>query len=176
MKNRPKHHHCRCETCSNLQTRRLRAFRNAYEQEQFILEWQDHEREKRGWREFEEGLVLSAKHNPHNDNVFWFDDTEAMGWPKWTKRPMKNLPTARFNMTPFLIADLARGKDYYIYTAKGRFKKGANRLCTSLLATIRATKAEDHPARFARRLTLIADNYSENKNNTLLALTLPLTL
>jgi hypothetical protein len=37
---------------------------------------------------------------------------------------MKNLPTARFNLIPFLIADLARGKDFYIYTAKGRFSKG----------------------------------------------------
>ena len=169
VKNRPKHHHCRCETCANLQARRLQAFNSAYEQNQFQLEWHDHEEEKRGWREFEEGLVLAARHSPHMYNVFWFDDTETMGWPKWTKRPMKNLPTARFGMIPFLVADLARSKDYYIYTAKNRFKKGANRLCTSLLTTIRATKAEDHPARLARSLTFIADNFSENKNNTLLA-------
>ncbi len=82
---------------------------------------------------------------------------------------MKNLPTARFHTIPFLIADLARGKDYYVYTAKGRFKKGANRLCTTLMTAIRAVKSGNDEASHARTLTLIADNFSENKNNTLFA-------
>jgi hypothetical protein len=169
VKNRPKHHHCRCQECANLQARRLFAFNSEFDKEEYEREWQDHQREKRGWRDYEKGLVLSAKHNPRAKNVFWFDDTEKTGFPKWTKRPMKNLPSSRFNMIPFLIADLARCQDYYVYTASGRFKEGANRLCTTLMTAFRATKNGTDDARHARKLWLIADNYSENKNNTLLA-------
>jgi hypothetical protein len=168
VKNRPKHHHCRCNECANLQARRLKAFNSPHEQQEYAKQWQDHQNEKRGWREFEAGIILSARHNPRKHNAYWFDDTEKMGFPKWTKRPMKNLPVARFNVIPFLMADLARGKDYYIYTSKGRFSKGANRLCTSLLCTYRATKEGEDDARYARRVSNIADNFSENKNNTLL--------
>jgi hypothetical protein len=128
VKNRPKHHHCRCQTCANLQARRLQAFNTPWEAEQFRLEWQDHQNEKRGWRGHEADIVLGARHNPREENLFWFDDTESLDLPKWTKRPMKNLPTARFSVIPFLIADLARGKDYYIYTAKKRFSKGKHAL------------------------------------------------
>ena len=169
VKDRAKHYHARCQDCANLQSRRLEAFNSAYEQEQYQAEWQDHQTEKRGWREFEAAQVLDGKHNPQVHNVFWFDDTESLGLPKFTKRTMKNIPTSRFHMIPFLIADLARGRDYYMYTSKNRFKKGANRLCTSLMAAIRATKESTHESRHARKLTLIADNASENKNNTLLA-------
>jgi|AntRauTorckE5430_2_1112549.scaffolds.fasta_scaffold04515_3 hypothetical protein len=169
VKSRPKHHHCRCQECANLQAKRLLTFNNQCDKEAFQLEWQDHQNEKRWWREYEQALILSAKHDPRALNVYWFDDTEKMGFPKFTKRPMKNLPVARFNLVPFLIADLGRQKDYYIYMSGGRFRKGANRLCTTLLSTFRATKNGSDDSRFARKLALIADNYSENKNNTLLA-------
>jgi hypothetical protein len=121
VKDRPMHHHCRCPTCANLQARRLQAFNSAYEQEQYKLEWQDHQNEKRGWREFEASCVMSARHNPRNIQCLWFDDTEAIGFPKFTKRPMKNLPTARLQMIPFLLSDLARGRLHYVYTVKNRF-------------------------------------------------------
>jgi hypothetical protein len=169
VKDRPKHHHCRCQECANLQARRLTAFNSPYEKEQYKLEWQDHHNEKRLWREFEKCLVDSARHDPRELNVFWYDDTEKTGFPKFTKRPMKNLPVARMNLIPFLIADLARQRDFYIYMHGGRFKKGANRLCTALLTAFRATKNGTDMARYARKLALIADNYSENKNNILLA-------
>jgi len=169
VKNRAKHHHCRCLECANLQARRLKAFNTAFDQAEFKREWQDHQNEKRDWRDFEKSCVLAAKHDPKNKNCYWFDDTEKLGLPKFSKRPPKNLTTSRFDVIPFLIADLARGKDFYIYTAKGRFKKGGNRLCTSLLATFRATKEGPGPARHARHLTLIADNFAENKNNTVFA-------
>jgi hypothetical protein len=169
VKNRSKHHHCRCPDCANLQARRLTAFKSEHDKDEYRREWQDHQTEKRNWREHEKEFVLRAKVNPKDVNVFWFDDTESTGFPKMTKRTLKNLPTSRFDLIPFLIADLGRGKDYYIYTAKNRFKKGANRLATSLLAAIRATKNSTDDARFARKLVLIADNFAENKNNTLLA-------
>ena len=169
VKNRAKHFHCRCQECANLQARRLKAFNSVFEQEEYKREFQDHEREKLGWRDFEQGRILRAKHNPREYQVLWFDDTESMGLPKFTKRPMKNLPVARFEIIPFLIADLARGKDWYIYTAKNRFRKGANRLCTSLHTVLGASKEGPQEARHARWLTLIADNFAENKNNTLFA-------
>jgi hypothetical protein len=169
VKDRPKHHHCRCFVCANLQAQRLKAFNSEFDKSEYQREWQDHQNEKRGWRAFEQTLVLSAKHSPRTKNVYWFDDTEKTGFPKWTKRPMKNLPSTRFNVIPFLIADLARCEDFYVYTASGRFKKGANRLCTTLMAAFRATKNGTDVARHARELYLIADNFSENKNNTLLA-------
>ena len=53
--------------------------------------------------------------------------------------------------------------------AKGRWEKGANRLITQLYAAIRRTKRDyTHRSYRARRLTLIADNASENKNNLVL--------
>jgi hypothetical protein len=169
VKDRAKHYHARCQECSRLQGLRYRAFQSAYASEEFKKEWADHQEEKRGWRAFEEEVVLSGKHNPREEQVFWFDDTEAIGFPRCTNRPPKNLTQSRFKLIPFLIADLGRNKEYYVYTAKGRFKKGANRLCTTLLAAIRAAKRSKHESRFARKLTLIADNFSENKNNTLFA-------
>ena len=169
VKNRPKHHHCRCETCANLQARRLKVFNSQHDQDEFKKEWEDHQNEKRWWRKYEDSLVMRARHSPKKYNCFWFDDTTACGFPAMTRRPLKNLPTTRLQFIPFLIADLARGKDYYVYTAKGRFKKGANRLCSTLLRTLRATKTSQSDARHARVLNLIADNFSENKNNTLFA-------
>ena len=55
VKNRPKHHHCRCLVCANLQARRMKAFNNEFDKEQYQLEWQDHQNEKRGWRDCETG-------------------------------------------------------------------------------------------------------------------------
>jgi hypothetical protein len=48
VKNRPKHHHCLCPTCANLQAQRFLAFNSEYDKEQFKKEWEDHQNEKRG--------------------------------------------------------------------------------------------------------------------------------
>lgn len=53
----------------------------------------------------------------------------------------------------------------YIYTNKKKFEKGANRFCTQFYHSIKALKESDHEAARSRRLVLIGDNYSENKNN-----------
>jgi len=147
----------------------LTAFKSTYDQKEFELEWQDHQNEKRGWRDHETGIVLGSRHNPRDEQAFWYDDTLSLGFPRLTKRTLKNLTTSRFHLIPALFADLARGKDFYIYTAKNRFAKGANRLATSLYVLIRSSKWGKDIARFARKLTLIADNFSENKNNILFA-------
>jgi hypothetical protein len=46
-----------------------------------------------------------------------------------------------------------------------RFKKGANRWCTTVYHALRALKNSGHPAARARMLVLVGDNFSENKNN-----------
>jgi hypothetical protein len=54
-------------------------------------------------------------------------------------------------------------------THKSRFHKGGNWL-TNIHAMIHAINNDPtNPARFPRTLVLIAENYSENKNNTIFA-------
>jgi hypothetical protein len=68
---------------------------------------------------------------------------------------------------PWLVEDVGARALYYIYTAKGRFKKGANRLCTCLYFLMLAA-LEDPTTCTARKMAYVGDNYSENKNLTLL--------
>ena len=74
VKNRAKHHHARCEDCANLQAQRLRAFLNEADREKYEREWQDHQNEKRLWREFEQDLVVQRKHNPADNHMLWLVD------------------------------------------------------------------------------------------------------
>ena len=69
-------------------------------------------------------------------------------------------------MIPWLVEDVARGRNTYIYTLKGRYKKGSNRWCSMLYTSIMALKRSGTPAARARKLILIGDNFAENKNNT----------
>jgi len=119
---------------------------------------------------------MSARHNSSTEVVLWYDDTEALGIPKFTRRPPKNLTTSRFLVVPCIMSDLARQKDFYVYTAKGRYKKNSNRVCTQLYFTFRAAKRTTLISRFARSATLIADNALDNKNNTILAFCTELVL
>lgn len=166
VKHRARHFHARCATCANLQARRLQGFKDGHEEASFVRERELHDTAVEGWRKKEMLETTKARHNPREQNTFFFDDTQALGLPRFTKRTPKNLTTSRFNVIPFVIMDEARGRDAYIYTAKNRFKKGANRLCTELFFQILAIKTGDHDARMARRCVFIADNFSENRNNT----------
>jgi hypothetical protein len=140
VKDRPKHYHARCGECSILMAKRLSAFKNQEEAEQYNKEFIDHENEKLGWRAFEKMTQLQAKHSPYEYSVYWFDDTEFMGLPRLTLRPPKALTQTRFAIVPSLLNDLGRSREYYVYTVKKRFKKGANRLCTMLYKAFRATR------------------------------------
>jgi len=162
-------YHSRCLDCANLQARRLSSFANTDDAQEWKLEWDDHHRMKRDWREFEAGKVQSARHDPERYLVFLFDATNGLGLPKFTNRPQKGLTTSRFVVVPWLISDVATGKDYYFYVAQDRFKTDGNRLCTYLMRVFRAKKFGTHPSRRAREVSLIADSCSQNKNNTLLA-------
>jgi len=76
----------------------------------------------------------------------------------------------RVQDTPWLCVERATGKKVYVYSMKGLYSKGANRLMTTLHAMIMAIKNDTtHPSQKARTLVLIADNFMENKNNTVFA-------
>ena len=69
---------------------------------------------------------------------------------------------------PFNICNYANGDNAYVYTVKGRFKKGGNRLCSVLYHYLRKMKFGTDRCRLAHRVYLHADNFVENKCNTVL--------
>ena len=75
------------------------------------------------------------------------------------------LPFSQF--IAWLVEDVGARALYYIYTVKGRFSKGANRLCTCLYFLM-LCGLEDPTTSTARKMAYIGDNYSENKNFPLL--------
>ena len=101
--------------------------------------------------------------------VLGYDDTSSVGFPKFTNRDIKNLSQSRLHVIPFNITNYTSGETAYVYTLKGGFPKGGNRLCTVLYKYLRKVKFGDHPCKYARTLYLVADNYSENKNNCVFA-------
>jgi len=101
--------------------------------------------------------------------VLSFDDTGALGLPRFTNRQPKGLTHNRVKVVPFNITNHSTGENTYIYMVKERYKKGGNRLCSILWHQIGKVKNSAHENRHARTLYLMADNYAENKNNTLFA-------
>jgi hypothetical protein len=86
------------------------------------------------------------------------------------------LPPERIAFVPFNIANHGCFENSYVYTHKLRTHKGANRLCTTLYHYIRrikfkecATNTNEERQLRARKLYLMADNFSENKNNVVFA-------
>ena len=167
VKVRPKHYHAKCKECAMLTARRLRGFQNDVMKTTFQARWEAHQEETRGWHQREESLKARARLSPHYYQLLQFDDTSSWGCPSFGNRPPKNLTTSRLHFVPFHILDYAEGDQAYIYTVKGRYSKGGNRLCTTLYHVARRCKHNpDMQTSKARHLTCIADNYSENKCNT----------
>ena len=84
-----------------------------------------------------------------------------MGFLRFTKNMIENMKTFKLDLIPFLLTDLTRGKDYYVYVVKNRFKKDTNRLYTTLLSAFRVDvlKNDSGVSRQPHRLVLITDNY-----------------
>ena len=98
-------------------------------------------------------------------NTFMFDDTSAVGFPFFTNRPVKaTAQKYRVEMIPWLVWDVARSQESYVYSLKGAFSKGASRWCTQVFDVVRALKTSGTPAAEARTAIFIGDNCSENKN------------
>jgi len=165
---RKNHTHCRCSDCYTLEARSKRGFASLDEERQWENDSDLHTQAVEHFRECETDWQVRAAHAPEKVNLFSFDDTGSLKLPHFSNRQPKNLPSARLELIPFLIEDHARGKKTYIYSTKGRYGKGANRICGQLYAAIEALKNDtSHVAHLARTLCLICDNFSENKNNTL---------
>ena len=171
VKKRKNHHHTKCATCKALEARMLKSYdKTGFVSQALKDELTAHKAMVSAWRYKEQYWINKAKHTPSEVNTFQFDDTEAVGLPHFTNRTYKGLPAARADYVSFLIHDHARNKKMYVFSRKGLYPKGANRLVTTLLACITALKSDtSSEARHARKLVLIGDNYSENKNNTIIA-------
>lgn len=164
---RPKHYHCRCFTCATLMARRLKGFLDQQQEAAWKLLFDAHEKEAQGWRRVEETTKATARADPSQLLYLTYDDTSALGLPKFTNRSLKNLGTTRFDVIPFNITNNSTNENVYVYTVKAGWQKGANRLCSILYLYIRKIKFQGGPSSKAETLVLHADNYSENKNNEL---------
>jgi hypothetical protein len=168
VKHRPRHYHARCRDCDELNAIRLRGFVNDEQKLAFDIAFKAHQAEARSWHEHEESMKMESRRNGgRNSVVIGYDDTSALELPKFTNRDVKNLTKSRLHVIPFNLTNYTSGETAYVYTLKGRYPKGANRLCTVLYHYLHKLKHGTHPSRFARKLYLHADNYAENKNNVL---------
>ena len=164
---RPKHYHCRCYTCANLMARRLKGFLDLQQETAWKLLFDAHEQEAQGWRRVEESTKARARAEPEELLYLTYDDTSALGLPKFTNRTLKNLGTTRFDVIPFNLTNNSTNENVYVYTVKAGWQKGANRLCSILYLCIRKIKFQGGASSKARTLVLHADNYCENKNSDL---------
>ena len=170
VQRRPKHFHCRCTTCNTLQERDLNSWKNAEERAKWQRDKRLHYASVRAWRDLESSVCAQARQDPAGTILLYYDDTEAFGFPHMTNRPFKNMPKSRFYVVPWLLMNKGLGTQEYIYMPKKKWSKGANRIITQLHAYISSIKSDPTNIQHkARRLILIGDNYSENKNNALLA-------
>lgn len=172
VKRRRKHHHCRCKTCHQLSTRLLNLNGDVQERRQWEQDWRVHNDSVDRWHKLESSLISLAQDPLSDVIVLQHDATQAFGLPRCQHRPIKNLTKTRFNVVPWLVKNHGTGDNDYVYTAKGRYDKGANHMITTIHALLRSIKSsygEGKTKHMARRLVVIADNASDNKNNEMYA-------
>lgn len=169
VKRRPKHFHAQCGLCFRLKMRALQGFTESDGKNKWLDKMRAHDDRVNRWRAHVEACTARSRHTPNDTIVLFFDDTSAAAFPHATNRGLKDLPTARLQLIPWIVKNFATGKDAYYYTVKGSYKKGGNRLCTQLYHILKAVKTGNHDCKHATKLFLFADNYGENKNNTLFA-------
>ena len=172
---RPKHHHVRCKTCAEHHDVLLDQWQKRKDLTPIKSKIDEHAADVRAWRDYECYWHNKAVYSPAEVVVLSYDDTSALGMPRLTNRDIKNFCKTRVDVIPFNLTNQGPKEEFYYYTLQGQFKKGANRLCTTLWHALQRIKHRpavtpaEQGQKLARRLVLIADNYSENKNNTLMA-------
>ena len=107
---RPRHYHCKCKTCDELNTIRLRGFVDDSHKAAYEVAFKAHEADARGWHEHEEKCKSVSRRQPHESMVIGYDDTSELGLPKMTNRDPKNLTKTRLNFIPFNITNYTTGK------------------------------------------------------------------
>jgi hypothetical protein len=130
--------HCRCRECHGLKERALKGFVAGSEVLQdFVLRKQLHDVQIDGWRSCEDYWCILAQHSPAEVNCVMADDTGACSFPHFTQRPFKESANSQgVSFVPWLVHDMSRGRRTYVYSRKGRWKKGANRYCTQMLRVV----------------------------------------
>jgi hypothetical protein len=167
---RAKHTHARCGECSRLKQMMLNSFESGAEEREYQQQRRLHDAEVHGWRKLEEVMKASAVSSPQDNLLIMHDGTSALGLPRLSQRSIKNLDPTRLEVTPWLSMDYSAGKKDYIYSQTEVTSKGANTLISQIHIVIRRAKSDyTHPRHKARKMCMIADSASENKNNVLLA-------
>ena len=170
VKRRAKHFHCRCTVCATLKTLQLCAFTSAQAMATYQQARRRHEDAIHAWRILEGKLDAEATQCPEELIFLSYDATNAISFPHFSNRPLKAFTKGGMAFTPWLITNHGLRQREYIYLPKGKWEKGANYVLTQLMAMIRRIKSDpSNPQHKARRLVMVADNASENKNVTLLA-------
>jgi hypothetical protein len=170
VKERAKHTHARCMECATLKKLVLEGFMNGAAEEEYNQRRRLHDAEVKNWRELESVYKTLAVSDPSKVLVIMHDGTESLGLPRLTNRTLKNLDPARFEVVPWLGEDHSSQRKDYIYSVKNAYPKNANTLISQVHAMIRRAQTDyNHPRHKARKLVLIADSASENKNNILFA-------
>jgi hypothetical protein len=170
VKRRAKHTHARCGECSRLKQMMLNSFQDGAEERNYLQQRRLHDAEVEGWRKLEEVSKAAAVNNPQDNLCIMHDGTSALGLPRLSQRTIKNLDPTRLEVTPWLAMDYSAGLKDYIYSQTEVTAKGANTLISQIHIVIRRAKSDyKHPRHRARKMCMIADSASENKNNILLA-------
>ena len=165
-----KHTHGRCQTCAELKELLLESFVCGKAEREYQQRRRMHDEEVIRWRKLEEIIKARVADNPEEEILIIHDGTVKTGLPRITRRTIKNLNPARFDVVPWLASDHGAARNDYIYTPNASTSKDTNYLISHFHAVIRRAKSDyDHPRHRARKLTVIADSASENKNNILLA-------
>ena len=171
VQRRAKHFHLRCTTCATLKQMHLLAWTSGDAMHQYTQARRRHEAAIIAWRKLESHLDAESVQCPEELVYLSFDATAAMSTPRLQNRPIKAFSKGGMSYTPWLITNPGRKERDYIYLPQGKWDKGGNYVMTQVMAMIRRIKSDStNPQHKARRLVMVADNASENKNNAFMAL------
>lgn len=163
-----KHTHGRCHTCAKLKTLLLESFKSGTAEREYQQQRRMHDEEVLRWRKLETVVKARVADSPGEEILIVHDGTVKLGLPRISRRTLKNLNPARFDVVPWLASDHGAARNDYIYAPNASTSKDVNYLLSQFHAVIRRAKSDyTHPRHRARRLTIIADSASENKNNIL---------
>jgi len=96
--------------------RRFNCFLYAERDAAWKLLFDAHEQEAQGWRRVEASTKARAQAGPEELLYLTYDDTSALGLPKFTNRTLKNLGTTRFDVIPFNLTNNSTNENVYVYT------------------------------------------------------------
>jgi hypothetical protein len=170
VKNRAKHTHARCAECARLKDLLLASFVSGAAELEYKQQRRLHDDEVHEWRKLEAVVKAKGVASPEAELIVMHDGTSSLGLPRLSGRSIKNISPERFEVTPWLAIDYSAGLKDYLYTPTATTAKDANTLISQLHVIIRRAKSDyNHPRHKARKLTIVADSASENKNNVLFA-------